>query len=110
MASRISQYRRVAPALVEHRIAQRHRVVVTHATVRRQGDAPSDALLHDLSIYGCRIESPLSHSAADRLWLGFQGSMPIAATVVWSENGFTGCRFDVAIARSLVRALTLCAE
>lgn len=110
MASRMTQYRSVAPALVEHRSAPRHHVVVTHATVRRQGDAPTDAYLRDLSIYGCRIESSLRPEVSDRLWLRFQGSMPIAATVVWSDNDFTGCRFDEAIPRSLVRALTLCID
>lgn len=107
MASRVSQYRRVAPALVEQRGALRHPVSITRATVRRHGEQPSAATLHDLSAYGCRLSSTEPHDEGERLWLRLSNSMPIAATVVWSDGEAIGCRFDMAVDRALVRALTL---
>ena len=96
MATKLSTFRRTAPlpALVEQRTAPRHAVTVTHATVRQHGDRPADAALHDLSPFGCRIATRLPLAAGDRLWLRFDGSMPIAAAVVWSDDGLAGCRFD----------------
>lgn len=107
MATRFSQYRSVAPALVEHRAAQRHRVEVTHATVSKRGNTPVDAELHDLSIYGCRFACQTKYSEGDRLWLRFGEGLPIAATAVWNDGDHLGCRFDAPIDRRLVRSLTL---
>ncbi len=107
MATRFTQYRAVAPALVEHRAAERHRILVTRATVRRKGDAPIEAMLHDLSVYGCRLACRTGHGAGDRLWLRFRDELPVAATVVWNDGDHIGCRFDAPIERSLVRSLTL---
>ncbi|CAN5194141.1 hypothetical protein BH09PSE3_BH09PSE3_00980 [soil metagenome] len=77
------------------------------ASVRRISEQPTEAVLGDLSIYGCRIKSPLDHRAGERVWLRFAGANPVHATVVWWENGFAGCRFDVPIANALFRSLTL---
>lgn len=107
MASRPTQYRAVAPARIEQRCIERHLVEVTRATVRRHGKKPIAARLHDISIYGCRVLSDLDTKADDRLWLRFPGGVPVAATVIWSEHGFTGCRFDEPIDRVLVRKLAL---
>ena len=107
MATRVSQFRTVTPALVEHRRAERFPVTVTRATVRKPGGAPIEATLHDLSAYGCRLESPADYAAEERLWLGLNGGLPVGAAVVWCRDGFIGCRFDEAIPRSLVRELTL---
>jgi hypothetical protein len=105
MASRATQYRKVLPALVEHRAAPRHLVSISTATVRRHGDQPSEAVLCDLSIYGCRLQSPDSHATDERLWVRFPGGNPIATTVVWTRDGFTACRFDAPIDRALVRSM-----
>ena len=107
MATRVSQFRTVTPALVEHRRAERYPVTVTRATVRKSGQPPVAATLHDLSAYGCRLEITANYGAEERLWLGLNGSLPIGAAVVWCKDGFIGCRFDEAIPRSLVRELTL---
>ena len=107
MATRVSQFRTVTPALVEHRRAERFTVTVTRATVRKQSGVPAEATLHDLSIYGCRLETPSTYDPEERLWLQLDGSLPIGAAVVWCKDGFIGCRFDEAIPRPLVRELTL---
>lgn len=107
MATRVSQFRTVTPALVEHRRAERFTVTITRATVRKQGGAPVEATLHDLSVYGCRLETPATYGSDERLWLQLNGSLPIGAVVVWCKDGFIGCRFDEAIPRPLVRELTL---
>jgi hypothetical protein len=107
MATHVSQFRAVTPALVEHRRAERFTVTVTRATVRKQGGAPVEATLHDLSIYGCRLETTTRYDQDEELWLRLNGSLPISAAVVWCKDGFIGCRFDEAIPRPLVRELTL---
>jgi hypothetical protein len=107
MATKFSQYRSVTPALVEQRSVPRHRVQVTRVNVVRRGGRPAEALLHDLSIYGCRFACRARHSEGERLWLRFPASPPVAATVVWNDGEYLGCRFDTPIARSLVRSLTL---
>ncbi|MBB5711535.1 PilZ domain-containing protein [Sphingomonas xinjiangensis] len=107
MATRFSQYRAVTPALVEQRGEPRHRVLVTPATVRAHGDEADEATLRDLSVYGCRLSCPAEYPQGERLWLRFNGSMPIAASVVWNDGEQVGCRFDAPIERSLMRALTL---
>lgn len=107
MATRLSQYRSVAPALVEQRGAARHRVQVTRATLSKRGNAPVDAELHDLSIYGCRFACQTGYQEGDRLWLRFGEGLPIAATAVWNDGDYLGCRFDAPIERSLMRSLTL---
>lgn len=107
MASRATQFRRVEPALVEHREIDRVPVELRRATVRRHGAKPVDARLYDISVYGCRVHSDVDAASGDRLWLRFPGGLPIAATVVWCEMGFIGCRFDEPIERALVRELAL---
>lgn len=107
MATRVSQFRPVTPALVEHRRAERFTVTVTRATVVKPGGAPEQATLHDLSIYGCRFATPVDYVTEEHLTLRLDGSEPIEAAVVWSKDGFVGCRFAAAISRSLVRDLTL---
>jgi hypothetical protein len=107
MATRASQFRSVGPALVEQRGMPRHSVVVTKSSVRNQGGRAAEALLHDISLYGCRFAGRLNHAPGDRLWLRFEGSMPIAATVVWNDGAYIGCRFDETIDRGLLRSLTL---
>lgn len=107
MATRLSQYRTVGPALVEQRSEPRHRILVSRATVRKQGDAPIEATLRDLSVYGCRLACASEHPEGERLWLRLQGNLPVAATVVWNDGDHIGCRFDAPIERSLMRSLTL---
>ena len=107
MATRFSQYRRVEPASIEQRAEPRLKLSITRASVRRHGNTPIDALLHDLSTYGCRLASGVEAEPGERLWLRFDGRMPIAATVVWCLEGIVGCRFDTPINRSVMRALTL---
>ncbi|OYY68966.1 PilZ domain-containing protein [Sphingomonas sp. 28-63-12] len=107
MASRATQYRKVEPALVEQRLSTRHKVVIDRASVRRRGKLPCEALLFDLSIYGCRLETAAKFRAEDRILVGLPGAMPVAAIVIWAERGQVGCRFDTAIDRAVVRALTL---
>ncbi len=106
MATRVSQYRAVAPALVEQRVDTRHRILVRRGATYRSGEQPVEAALHDLSVYGCRLASPAPHEEGDRLWLQLGGG-PVGATVVWTDADQIGCRFDAPIDRALMRKLTL---
>ena len=92
--------------MVEQRRAPRHQVQVTRTEVRTTDFAVQEALLHDVSVYGCRFAGG-AFGAGERLWLSFPESSPVAATVVWSSNGQTGCRFEKPIERRLMRDLTL---
>jgi hypothetical protein len=107
MATRLSQFRAVGPASVEQRSEPRHRVLVSRATVRKHGEAPVEAVLRDLSVYGCRLRCAAELLPGERLWLRLHGSMPVSAEVVWNDGEHLGCRFDDPIERSLMRALTL---
>lgn len=107
MATRLSQYRSVGPALVDQRREPRHRILVSQATLRGEGEVPVEATLHDLSVYGCRLACSTEHAQGERLWLRIKGTMPVAATVVWNDGDHIGCRFDAPIERSLMRSLTL---
>lgn len=103
MATDIRQWQTEAPA--EQRRAERHEVAVSRASVRGMGRTPADAVLLDISIYGCRIATGAEHPAGERLWLRLDGSWPIPTTVVWSDGDRMGCRFDQPIAGSMMRDL-----
>jgi hypothetical protein len=107
MASRATRYREAEGAPVERRRARRLPVAIACASAHRAGDAPHDAILRDLSIYGCRIESGRSHIPGASVSLRLDGSAPVVATVVWSEAGMAGCRFVEPIERGLLRAFVL---
>ena len=91
---------------VEQRRAERHPVIVTRATVRGHGEAPAEAELLDLSIYGCRLAVTDPHEAGARLWLRLDGGWPISGTVIWSDQARIGCRFDEPIANAVMRQFT----
>ena len=107
MASRVSRYVAAEPASLEQRATPRMAVSITDATVRQHAAAPVAATLTDLSAYGCRVSSTGEHAPGDRVWIRLAGGLPIAATVVWSADGLTGCRFDEGVPRETMRALTL---
>lgn len=107
MASRASRYVTAEPASLEQRASPRIAVSITDATVRQHAAEAVSATLSDLSAYGCRVASMGEHAAGDRVWVRLAGGLPIAATVVWSADGLTGCRFDEGLARETLRAITL---
>lgn len=91
----------------DQRAAVRHKVHVTRATVRQLGHEPVEATLMDLSIFGCRVNSDEVFDKGDRVFVRFDGSLPIAAQVIWSDDGETGCRFDKPLERAMLRSLIL---
>lgn len=107
MASSVRRILPVMPDTDERRTESRVVVSVGRASVRKISEQPAHAALVDLSIYGCKIRSPLDHAADERVWLRLAGTTPIHATVVWTEKGLAGCRFDDPIDNSLFRSLTL---
>lgn len=104
MATSFRQLKQAAPT--EERAAPRQIVSVTRAAVRGPGQDPAESSLRDLSIYGCRLELDAAWQPDDRIWLRLDGGPPIAATVVWAEARWIGCRFDTPIATATMRALT----
>lgn len=107
MSYQFSKFRSVASALVDQRMAMRHLVQLTRATVRRHAAQPVDGLLEDLSAYGCRVIVDGRYKAGDRLWVRLAENTPIAATAVWYKQGKLGCRFDDQLDRDILRELTL---
>ena len=104
---RTSQYRRVEAAALERRVGPRLVVQISRATMRGHGAAPVDATLADVSVYGCRLSFLAEPADDERIWLRLDGSLPIAATVMWREESMIGCRFDTPIPRDLMRSLTI---
>lgn len=107
MGARTSQYRKVEAAALDRRGGARLAVQVSRATVRGHGAAAADATLADVSAYGCRLRCSAEAGHDERIWLRFAGSLPVAATVIWREDGMVGCRFDTPIPRDLMRSLTI---
>ncbi len=105
-----SQYRTVAPALLEQRQSYRHPVQIQRTAIRPHGKAAKTGTLIDLSIYGCRVASKTLFAPGSRVWLRFEGGSPIAATAIWCEDGHVGCRFDETLDSGLFRRLTLISE
>lgn len=103
MASQVMPFRRPR----DQRAAVRHKVHVSRATVRQIGHEAVEAVLMDLSIFGCRVTTDEVFDKGDRVFVRFDGSLPIAAQVIWSESGETGCRFDKPLERSMLRSLIL---
>ena len=107
MGARTSQYRKVEAAALDRRGAGRVVVKISRATARDHGAAPVDATLADVSVYGCRLSFADGSAEDERIWLRLDGSLPIAATVMWREASMIGCRFDTPIPRDLMRSLTI---
>ena len=107
MATRFSQYRRVEPASIEQRAEPRLRLSITRASVRRHGKTPIDAFSTTFPPMAAGSPRASRPKEGERLWLRFDGRMPIAATVIWCLDGMVGCRFDKPIERAVMRALTL---
>jgi hypothetical protein len=105
--ARLSHYRSPPSAQTEQRAEPRLTLSIARASVRRQGKTPIMAALHDLSSYGCRLLSTVTVDEGERLWLRFNGQMPMSATVIWCLDGMVGCRFDEQMDRQLMRSLTL---
>ena len=104
MASRASHYRTVAAASLERRAEPRYPVHISRATARSRG-REATATLCDISTYGCRLQASVKHPPGERLLLKLNGSAPLAATVIWSEGGRMGCRFDESLPREIMREL-----
>ncbi|MFN0046109.1 MAG: PilZ domain-containing protein [Sphingorhabdus sp.] len=107
MSYMTSQYRRVEPARLEQREAQRHPVLLGRATVHEDAKETLEARLVDLSVYGCRVSIDGGVKVGERIWLRLANSNPISATAVWAEGNRLGCKFDEMLDRALFRQLTL---
>lgn len=94
-------------AAVDRRDDVRVDAQVTRASLRGLAQDPSGAGLVEISIYGCRLACESEAEADESVWLRLNGSLPIAAKVIWNRDGVLGCRFDTPIGRPLLRSLTI---
>ncbi|UIJ44045.1 PilZ domain-containing protein [Sphingomonas cannabina] len=94
-------------APVERRAARRVPTPISCVSIHRVMGEPREAILRDLSIYGCRIEGDRPRKPGASVQLSLDGSDPVAARVVWRDGAMMGCRFDTPIDRSLLRAIVL---
>jgi hypothetical protein len=105
MATRLSQWNKAAPALIEQRGAIRY-----GAGVLRHDEpdaAPALATMHEVSTYGCRLALSDAVAIGERLTITIGAAAPLDATAIWAEDGMIGCRFATPLPRALSRALTL---
>ncbi len=110
MGMTTSQYRSVAPASVERRMAVRRTVYLTVLALDHPETETHSAALDDLSKYGCRLATDASFKTGECLSVQFEDSHPVAACVVWNENGKLGCRFDEALDPGVFRQMTITAN
>ena len=108
MATRMVFQRRQS-ALYEQREEPRHRVECVRATGGGEVEVPFVAALEDISTFGCRLSGTDQLEINRRVWLRLPGATPVVATVVWTERGAAGCRFDTPISQGLMRSLLLAA-
>ena len=106
MATQAAQVFRVGPLLADHRLSLRRRVDMTRAGTLVSGDLSWEVSLVDLSTFGCRLAGEHGVVAGERVRLDLGGAA-VSATVMWTRDDMLGCRFDVAIARPLMRSLVL---
>lgn len=92
---------------VERRRELRHRVLVSGGAPSQAGDDPTECVLLDLSIYGCRLQSSADYAPGDSLRLRLAGWPAVDGEVVWIRDGLIACRFDDPISREMLRSLTL---
>lgn len=102
-----SQFRKVASAKVDQREAKRHDVQLQPARTQRKNRGSLNAVLSDLSIYGCRLAVPGVYRENSTLRIAINGSDWIDAEVIWCEEGTLGCRFIATQDKEWVRQLTL---
>jgi hypothetical protein len=110
MGMMTSQYRSVAPASIERRMAVRRTVYLTQLEMDQPLPETHTAALDDLSKYGCRLATDASFKTGECLTVQFEQSAPISACVIWNEDGKLGCRFDEALDPCLFRQMTLAAN
>lgn len=75
------------------------------ATVRVDSKA-IDAVVHDFSTSGCRVEAVVDLPVGSAISLGVSGAGRITAQVVWREGHRYGCSFDRPIPQESVLAAT----
>ena len=69
-------------------------------------DAPSaPATLVDLSTSGFRMHARFEAPPGEPVWVRLAGQLPIAARLIWSNEGVHGGAFDEALSPGLVRRL-----
>jgi hypothetical protein len=105
MASRATAYRPVTS--VDQRGERRLEAQWRGAEIRGAEGEPVAASLVEISIYGCRLACDQRFDIETRVWLRLDGGAPVSAKVVWCADGRVGCRFDTAIPREQLRALTI---
>ncbi len=110
MGMMTSQYRSVAPASVERRMAARRTVYLTLLEMDPSDSQPQAAALDDLSKYGCRLATDACFKTGECLSVQFEDSEPVTASVIWNEDGKLGCRFDEALDPGLFRQMTITAN
>lgn len=106
MATQASQILRVGPLLADHRRAMRRSVEMTRAGLSMSDDSRQAVSLVDVSTFGCRLSGAEDIAVGDRVRLTLGGAA-VGATVMWCGDEMIGCRFDVPIARPLMRSLVL---
>lgn len=94
-----------AAAGTDRRIKPRHLLLIEVAiSVGQQG---TDALVHDLSTTGLRIETDDPLDVGEQLTIELMGGTTIEATVVWSSDRSYGCRFASSVPQGVIGAILL---
>ena len=71
------------------------------------GASSADATIHDLSSTGMLLETAEEVALNDLLFVEIPSFGHVAATVVWSDGRFFGCKFDQPLSAAAVNGVVL---
>lgn len=91
--------------LPEHRASMR-RIVNLAATLRENGAIGHKALVTNLSESGCQIHWDTRIDQGAEVFVKLTARPPLRATIIWSKDGISGCRFATPLTTTAILALT----
>jgi hypothetical protein len=99
-----ASFQKVSPPVIERRHAKRIALRMS-ATIRERERARFRISVVDISLSGCRIETPTSLIEGAWLWLSVSGLETQYCCVVWSREGFAGLEFAVPLHEAVLDSL-----
>lgn len=88
----------------DRRRAKRSRAVLG-GTVRERGRTASSATIHELSPFGCRIESATIMMGGNSVWVRINGLESLVCRITWAKNFSAGISFETPLHPAVARRM-----